>query len=127
MAIAGNKSVATICKGFDIKRDAYYKHRVRTNKHAETKTTILEMVRQERKIQSRMGTRKLYKELNLRLESQGIKIGRDSLFDILREENMLVKRKRASCRTTNSYHHFHKYSSGRASRRRKSWCAHRWR
>ena len=46
----------------------------------------------------------VFKKLNL-------KIGRDRLFDILRDKGMLVYRKKASCKTTNSYHHFHKYTN----------------
>jgi transposase InsO family protein len=38
-------------------------------------------------------------------------VGRDSLFDILREHHMLIRRKKAYCKTTNSYHHFHKYKN----------------
>lgn len=44
-------------------------------------------------------------------ESTQIKVGRDSLFDILRAQNMLVKRKKFYHKTTNSYHHFHKYNN----------------
>jgi len=42
---------------------------------------------------------------------RGIKLGRDKLFDILREMDMLVKRKRSYVKTTNSYHKFHKYNN----------------
>lgn len=38
----------------------------------------------------------------------GIKMGRDRLFDILRNHDMLIRRKKASFKTTNSYHHFYK-------------------
>jgi putative transposase len=40
-----------------------------------------------------------------------LKVGRDKLFDILRDHDMLVKRKKASCKTTDSYHRFHKYKN----------------
>ena len=43
--------------------------------------------------------------------ADNIKVGRDYLFDILREHDMLVRRKKAYCKTTNSYHRFHKYSN----------------
>ena len=38
-------------------------------------------------------------------------MGRDQLFRILRENKMLIKPKRYSCRTTNSYHRFYKYNN----------------
>lgn len=111
MSKAGNTSISTVCNRFGLKRDAYYKHRARSEKQTEIKDAVIELVRQQRKHQSRIGTRKLYRALTHKLNALEIKIGRDSLFNILREENMLVKRKRASCRTTNSYHRFHKYSN----------------
>jgi putative transposase len=42
---------------------------------------------------------------------QHLKIGRDRLFGILRENELLVKRKKYSSRTTNSYHRFYKYNN----------------
>ena len=38
-----------------------------------------------------------------------VKIGRDTLFKVLREHKMLTLRKKYSCRTTNSHHRFYKY------------------
>ena len=40
-----------------------------------------------------------------------LKIGRDRLFRILRENQLLVRRKKYSSRTTNSYHRFYKYNN----------------
>ena len=65
----------------------------------------------ERKDQARVGTRKLYEALNPTFKLEQIKIGRDGLFDILREHNMLVRRKKAYCKTTDSHHRFHKYNN----------------
>jgi len=72
---------------------------------------VVELVKHERLQQPRVGTRKLYKSLHEAFEKQELKIGRDTLFAILRDEKLLIKRKKASCRTTNSYHHFHKYNN----------------
>lgn len=69
------------------------------------------MVKKERKQQPRVGGRKLYEALQPSFEAADLKIGRDSLFDILREHNLLIRRKRASCRTTFSYHRFYKYNN----------------
>jgi transposase InsO family protein len=54
---------------------------------------------------------KLYKALKGTFDSSGLKVGRDKLNDILREHDMLVRRKKASCKTTDSYHRFHKYKN----------------
>jgi transposase InsO family protein len=58
-----------------------------------------------------MGTRKLYKLLSPTFKEQGIKVGRDRLFSIIGEHNMLIKRKKSYIKTTNSYHRFHKYKN----------------
>ena len=72
---------------------------------------MLEFVKEERTGQPRVGTRKLYQALESCFEANGLKVGRDKLFDILREHDMLVKRKKASCKTTDSYPRFHKYKN----------------
>jgi putative transposase len=43
------------------------------------------------------------------LKIKKVKIGRDTLFKVLREHKMLTLRKKYSCRTTNSHHRFYKY------------------
>lgn len=108
---AAAASTTQVCNCFNLKRDAYYKY-LRRFKIRQSKTAqVVKMVQKERKIQPRVGTRKLYKGLSGTFIRSNLKIGRDRLFDILREEDMLVKRKKSSCKTTNSYHRFHKYSN----------------
>jgi transposase InsO family protein len=104
-------SVSDACACFDLKRDAYYKYQKRCMQRKSTVEKVVELVKQERIEQPRVGTRKLHKTLAETFREQELKIGRDALFDILRQEKMLVGRKKASCRTTNSYHHFHKYNN----------------
>lgn len=69
------------------------------------------MVRTERKEQPRVGGRKLLEALQPSFKAAELKIGRDCLFDILREKDLLVKRKKATCRTTYSHHRFYKYNN----------------
>jgi len=66
---------------------------------------ILNQVRQIRAKQPRVGGRKLY----LAISKQGTKIGRDRLFKLLRERDMLVKRRRRYRTTTQSRHRFWVY------------------
>jgi transposase InsO family protein len=40
-----------------------------------------------------------------------IKVSRDTLFNVLREHQMLTLRKKSSSRTTNSHHRFYKYNN----------------
>lgn len=104
-------SVSEVCKCFDLKRDAYYKYQKRFDRSQVVGWQVVELVKGERKVQPRVGTRKLHKALLPVFEAANIKVGRDSLFDIMREHNMLIRRKKSYCRTTNSYHHFHKYNN----------------
>lgn len=109
--ITGSYSISKVCQEYDLKRDAFYKYQKRFVKKEQKKEQVLKLVKQRRRILPREGVRKLQKKLLNTFAEQNIKFGRDSLFDLLREKDMLVKRKKASFKTTNSYHHFHKYNN----------------
>jgi len=64
------------------------------------------IVRQRRRSLPREGVRKLEKSLKDEFENANLKVGRDTLFNILRKHNMLTLRKKYSSRTTNSLHRF---------------------
>jgi len=51
------------------------------------------------------------KSLKWNFENQHLKVGRDTLFNVLRKYKMLTLRKKYSARTTNSYHRFYKYNN----------------
>ena len=68
------------------------------------------MIEQRRK-HPRMGGRKLYYKLQDIFDSEGIKIGRDRFFDVLRRHKLLIKRRRNFVRTTNSFHRFRVYNN----------------
>jgi putative transposase len=104
-------SVEQICNCIHLHRDAYYKYKRRDAKRKSVESQVIALVKEEREIQPRTGTRKLYKELGTIFQEWGLKVGRDRLFDILRINDMLVKRKKLTFKTTNSYHHFYKYSN----------------
>jgi putative transposase len=104
-------SVAKICGRFGLKRDSYYKFQRRNKKSIETTNKVISLVKERRKEQSREGGRKLHEALIVDFIMYGLKVGRDMLFEILRDNHMLVYRKRSGARTTNSYHHFHKYNT----------------
>jgi putative transposase len=46
-----------------------------------------------------------------RLKEDGISLSRDRLFDLLRDNGLLIKRRRSAIRTTNSYHRFRTYGN----------------
>lgn len=62
--------------------------------------------------QPRLGSRKLLHMLEGFMQSHGIKIGRDAFFALLRERNMLIKKRKCRVpRTTFSSHPYYKYAN----------------
>ena len=55
--------------------------------------------------------RKLIKSLDKDFIKANLKVGRDTLFNLLRKHKMLTLRKKYRMRTTNSHHRFYKYSN----------------
>ncbi|MDB0600038.1 IS3 family transposase [Tenacibaculum maritimum] len=104
-------SLTTITHCFGLKRDAYYKYKSRADKRLELEKQIIKIVRKRRKSLPREGVRKLVKSLDVDFNKGNIKIGRDTLFNVLRKNQMLTLRKKTSARTTNSYHRFYKYNN----------------
>ncbi len=104
-------SITRLSEGFGMKRDAYYKWKYRKREQMVTKESVLMMVYQRRKDLPREGCKKMHKAFMEEFDNLGIKVGRDKLFTILREEDMLVKRKRSYVKTTYSYHKFHTYNN----------------
>jgi len=70
---------------------------------------ILELVSEYRQEMPHLGTRKLHYLLQPDLKKHDITIGRDSLFDLLSDQGMLVRRRKRRVSTTNSRHRFRKY------------------
>jgi len=66
------------------------------------------MVQKVRKKHSRAGTRKLMVYLRPELEQSNIKIGRDALNTLLRQNHLLVKKTKRFHITTDSRHYFYK-------------------
>ena len=86
-----------------------YKKEKREQQEIIEAEIIINEVKRIKKDQPRIGTRKLQVLLQPELEKHGIKIGRDGLFDLLREFGLLVKMKRYKHYTTDSKHAFYKY------------------
>ena len=104
-------SLNTITHCFGLKRDAYYKYKRREGKRMEIEKKTVAIVKERRKSLPREGVRKLEKSLKDEFEKANLKIGRDTLFNILRKHNMLTLRKKYSSKTTNSLHRFYKYNN----------------
>ncbi len=68
-------------------------------------------MQKRRKSLPREGVRKLKKSLDDEFTKANLKVGRDTLFNVLRKYQMLTLRKKYSARTTNSLHRFYKYKN----------------
>lgn len=86
-----------------------YKKEKREQQQLIEVSIIVEAVKKIREEQPRIGIRKLQVLLKPVLQKHGIKIGRDGLFDLLREFGLLIKLKRYKHYTTQSKHQFYKY------------------
>ena len=96
---------------FGVSRQTYYKAEKRRILLASNndKYEILGLVKRIRNKLPRIGTRKIYHMIKEELKQRNIQIGRDRLFKLLREEEMLIKRRKRQIRTTNSRHSLRKY------------------
>ncbi len=67
---------------------------------------VVEFVKRERRAQPKLGVRKLSILLEAELSEAGVSMGRDRMFELLRERDMLIVRKRQFVKTTDSRHGF---------------------
>lgn len=97
------------CRLFGISRQAVYQSEARQNHRSVAMEVVKRKVQGVRMTMPRLGTRKLHCLLAAELADLGVKIGRDGLFHFLREENMLIKRRKNYTKTTNSNHWLRKH------------------
>ncbi len=102
-------ALGKLCGWFGITRQAYYQNSKKSVQKVLKEDLILEEVRSMRRDHPRMGTRKLYCKLLPFLDVHQIKLGRDGLFDLLSANYLLVRRRRRTVKTTNSFHWLRKY------------------
>jgi transposase InsO family protein len=69
---------------------------------------LLQLVEKERKLMPRIGGRKLLLHIQPHLPAE-LYLGRDSFFEFLREQGLLIRKRRYRVRTTYSNHWLHKY------------------
>lgn len=104
------RGLGTLCRLVGYTRQAYYQQRVRVERSAVRSELVLGEVARIRAEQKRIGGRKLWQMMSGYCTEHGIEIGRDSLFDLLREHSLLVrKRKCRKPRTTLSYRWMRRY------------------
>lgn len=97
-------SVSALCDRVEMSRQNYYAARRLRQRRGVDEALILELVRRERRVQPRLGGRKLLHLLQRDLTEAEVSVGRDRFFELLAENDLLVVPKPARARTTNSRH-----------------------
>jgi len=85
-------------------RQNYYKERAARQRREVDAGLVVQVVKRERQVQPRLGTRKLYSFLKPEFEAAGVEFGRDRMFEILRDHDLLLEPLPKSPQTTYSKH-----------------------
>ena len=97
------------CRHWGVSRQAYYQQLQHQQQRCARADTVIELVREVRLRQPRLGARKLHHLLKQPLQQAGACLGRDALLDVLRQARMLVTPRRAYHKTTDSHHRFRRH------------------
>jgi putative transposase len=98
-------TVSGVCRKVGITRQNYYARRQARQRHEVDAGLVVGLVLEERKMQPRLGTRKLHFMLQGALAEAGVELGRDRFFEVLRQGGLLLEPlPREYPQTTSSYH-----------------------
>jgi transposase InsO family protein len=85
-------------------RQNYHARRRHRERELVDTAFVVEWVKQERRLQPRLGARKLYRMFCAQRKEHSVKIGRDRFFKCLRENGLLLERLPSRPKTTHSRH-----------------------
>lgn len=97
------------CRLFGKSRQAWYKIHQRGDRNRLQEELVLQWVLEIRSTLPRVGGIKLFFLIKDRLTEHNIKMGRDGLYRLLREHDLLIVPRRKYVRTTQSWHHYKKW------------------
>lgn len=100
-----------LCGVLGMTRQNYYKQRRRRQSLAVDEDLVIGLVGRERRLQPRLGGRKLRHLLAGELQEAGVGLGRDRFFALLRRRDLLIPRAVRSARTTDSRHSMPVYTN----------------
>jgi putative transposase len=101
--------LSSLCTLLGYTRQAFYgQQQYRLQQKCESEL-IIQQVQKHRLLQPRLGTRKLVVLLHDFITEHHIKLGRDGLFELLREHQLLIRRRKRTIQTTFSKHWYQKY------------------
>ena len=102
-------SLSRLCSLSGKSRQAYYKRSVLQEEKPLKEELIVQQVIGYRRLQPRIGGKKLYVLLGPFIKRYELKIGRDALITVLRKYGLLNKKRRGKPQTTDSNHWMKKY------------------
>lgn len=102
-------SVGQIASTLGYSRQYVYKQPRDESKKREKAEAVKVLIDRERKVLPRLGTRKLYHLIGAELKQQGLKMGRDGLFNLIREYGLQIKPRKRYVQTTMSKHWMRKW------------------
>lgn len=89
----------------------YYKGRKLRRRREIDEDFVVELVKRERCVHPNMGARKVLHLITPALEEAGVCIGRNRLYEVLGERELLVPRRRSRATTTDSRHRMRVYNN----------------
>jgi putative transposase len=105
-----SRGLRELCRLLGYSRQAYYQYQKLSGKRALEEDLLIQQVLYHRISQPRVGGLKLHEMMEAFMEDHDIYIGRDLLFDLLRENDLLNgRRRRSQPRTTDSNHWMRRY------------------
>jgi transposase InsO family protein len=103
--------VLGLCRLLGYSTQAYYQYQQTLQKRSLREDLLILEVLTHRRLQPRIGGRKLLHLLEGFMEQHDIHIGRDAFFELLAANGLLVRRRRSPRpRTTFSNHHYRRYA-----------------
>lgn len=100
-------SIDNLCAAFGYTRQSWYNHLRRSELEVFQEHIVLQKIKEIRCALPKTGCIKLYKELNNGfLQTLGIAMGRDAVFNLVRKNGLLIKSKKRHIYTTNSFHRY---------------------
>lgn len=104
-----DRVIGLCCSLFGYSRQAYYQYQKQQEKEAFQEELVVQEVLRHRKLQKKLGGRKLFFMMHSFFVEHGIELGRDAFFDLLRKHGLLVRISKRKVSTTNSRHRFWKH------------------
>jgi len=103
--------LSSLCTLLGYTRQAFYGYKQHWLREIFETEIIVQQVLKHRQWQPRIGTRKLIVMMQGFAKEHQINLGRDGLFDLLREHNLLIRKRRRKAQTTFSKHWYKKYKN----------------